>query len=588
MSASRGKTGKSFYVPTCDGTRLAMYLFCPKMRRGSRVPVVWTHNRYHSGEMRSEQVQSWIDRYPWLRSSPTGAGLFRSGGAAKISLHSGSWLARLVDHGYAVAIVDARGAGASFGSRAGPFATEEARDACDVAAWLAKQRWCSGAVGMFGRSYLGTSQYFAALEAPAIRALFPEMALFDLYDFAYPGGVFRYAFGKIWAKDVALRDQADEISPLDCDKRGVLLAEARAEHRANLDAYALFEGMPYRDSRDPRTGSQIYLERSPSSLAARGLRPKAPTYILGGWNDSFIRDAILWYANSAPPRRLVIGPWAHTGNLGFDLFEEHARWYDVWLRGREPEREEPPIYYYRIGAPMGDRWRTTDVWPPRGTSMTPFHLRAGRVGTCRSVNDERLEPPPPAVDEPATRYRIDYSTTTGTATRWANTYCAPFAYPDLASNDEKALTYTTAPLDGAVEITGHPILHLWIRATAPDVDVFAYLEEVADDGRSSYVTEGVLRASHRALHRPPIDSTNLPYHRSYEDDIKPLPDGPVELVLDLLPTSRVVPTGARIRLTIAGADRDNALTPEPGEAVWLEVYHDAAHPSRLLLPIAEG
>lgn len=587
MSAPTAQAAE-FYVPTRDGTRLAMYLFRPKMSPGARVPVVWTHNRYHSGGMRFEQVQSWIDRYPWLRRLPPGAGSRRSGGAAKITLASGSWLARLVNHGYAVAMVDARGGGASFGSRAGPFAPEEASDACDIAAWLVQQPWCSGAVGMFGRSYLGTSQYFAAVNAPQIGALFPEMALFDLYDFAYPGGVFRHAFGRMWSEDVALRDQSDEISPLDCDKRGTLLAQARAEHSANLDTYALFERLPYRDSRDPQTGSQIYLERSPSSLSARGMRPNAPTYILAGWYDAFVRDAVLWYANSASPRRLVIGPWAHTGDLGFDVFEEHARWYDTWLRGRKPEGEEPPIYYYRMGAPMGDRWRTTGDWPPSGTVMTPFHLRAGRAQTCRSVNDERLELPPPAIDEPATRYRIDHSTTTGTATRWANTCGAPFEYPDLRPNDEKALTYTTAPLESILEITGHPVLHLWIRATAPDADVFAYLEEVAADGRSSYITEGVLRASHRTSHSSPIDNAGLPYHRSYEDDIKPLPDTPEELVLDLLPTCRVVPAGRRIRLTIAGADRDNALTPEPGEAVWLQVYHDAAHPSRLLLPIVEG
>jgi putative CocE/NonD family hydrolase len=537
--------------------------------------------------MRLKEVQRWADRYPWLRKLPVDSALFQGSAAAQISLPADSWLVRLVDYGYAVAMVDARGTGASFGSITGPFAPEEARDACDVSRWLAKQPWSSGAVGMFGRSYLGTSQYFAAAEDSGIRALFPEMALFDLYAFAYPGGVFRSAFGEVWTEDVTLRDQTDEISPLDCDKNGVLLAQARDQHRANVDTYALFKALPYRDSCDPQTGIQIYLEHSPSSLAAKGVRPGAPAYILAGWNDSFVRDAILWYANSAPPRRLVIGPWAHTGNAGFDLFDEHARWYDVMLRGHTPEGEEPPIYYYRMGAPMGDRWQSTDVWPPRGTKMSAFHLREGRAGTCRSVNDGRLEVTPPMGELPATRYRIDFSTTTGTASRWANTCGAPFAYPDMTANDEKALTFTTTPLDVAVEITGHPILHLWIRATAPDVDIFAYLEEVNEEGRSSYITEGVLRSSHRALHPPPIEYGALPYHRSYKDDIKPLPDEPVELVLDLLPVSRVLSAGSRIRLTIAGADRDNALTPDPGE-VWLEVYHDAAHSSQLLLPIADG
>jgi hypothetical protein len=553
------------------------------------------HNRYHTGRLRPEQVRSWAERYAWLHGSAARLLKAKRDLPARISLDGTPWLQRLVEHGYAVALVDARGTGASFGRRTGPFSPEEALDARDVSRWLASQPWSSGAVGMFGRSYMGTAQFFAAIadpaEPPVLRATFPEMAPFDLYDFVYPGGVFRHAFGRQWVDDLVLRDRHDPLAPLEVDPDGALLAAARAEHEGNLDTYGAFAALPYRDSRGLHTGEQPYLTRSPSALAASGRRPTVPVYLLAGWQDAFVRDAFLWYQAAAGPRRLVIGPWAHTGSVGFDMFEEHAWWFDRWLRGAgaEPGEDMPPIHYYRMGAALGERWRSTDVWPLREAVPTAFHLRRGRAGTCRSVNDGRLAVQPPARDEGADAYRIDYRTTTGRATRWTNASGGPFDYPDLSRNDERGLTYTTDPLPADTEVTGHPLLHLWISSSsaAPDADVFAYLEEVTEQGRSLYVTEGTLRASHRALSTPPADRLDLglPYHRSYEADVAPLPDHPVELVLDLLPISRVFPAGRRIRLTLTCADRDNALTPVLAGPPTLHVHRDAAHPSRLVLPV---
>ena len=43
---------------------------------------------------------------------------------------------------------------------------------------------------MTGRSYRGIVQYFAAAQAPpALKAIVPEMALFEDYDSIYPGGI---------------------------------------------------------------------------------------------------------------------------------------------------------------------------------------------------------------------------------------------------------------------------------------------------------------------------------------------------------------------------------------------------------------
>jgi putative CocE/NonD family hydrolase len=148
------------------------------------------------------------------------------------------------------------------------------------------------------------------------------------------------------------------------------------------------------------------------------------------------------------------------------------------------------------------------------------------------------------------------------------------------TNDEKGLIYTTQPLERAVEITGHPIVHLWISTEAPDLDLFVYLEQVAPDGRVAYVTEGNLRASHRALGEAPFDNLGLPYHRSYEEDVAQMPvREPVELEFDLLPTSRLYLRGSRIRLRITCADADNFETPILHPAPEIQLQRNTRHVS---------
>jgi uncharacterized protein len=186
-------------------------------------------------------------------------------------------------------------------------------------------------------------------------------------------------------------------------------------------------------------------------------------------------------------------------------------------------------------------------------------------------------------------YAVDYTTTTGTTTRWDNAVGGGFAYPDMTVNDGKGLTYTTAPLSKDVEVTGHPVVHLWVSSTAEDADVFAYLEEVDASGVSHYVTEGTIKASYRALGEAPYDYLGLPFHRSYKEDAATLKPGePVELVFDMEPTSNVFDAGNRIRLTITCADKDNAEVKDVSPAPKVTLYRDKARASRITLPIVEG
>ena len=161
----------------------------------------------------------------------------------------------------------------------------------------------------------------------------------------------------------------------------------------------------------------------------------------------------------------------------------------------------------------------------------------------------------------------------------------PAGYPDLASNDAKGFTWTTDALSTPVEVIGHPVVHLWVTSSARDFDAMVFLEDVDSTGKSSYVTEGVLRASHRKLGTPPFDNFGLPWPRSFKEDVEPLPAEPAELVFDLLPTAKRFRAGHRIRVTLQGADRDTHMAVIPKVPPRVTVYRDRDRPSRIVLPV---
>jgi putative CocE/NonD family hydrolase len=241
-----------------------------------------------------------------------------------------------------------------------------------------------------------------------------------------------------------------------------------------------------------------------------------------------------------------------------------------------------------MGSQAGRGWNSALDWPPPEVRSVSMYFQNYAANCIDSVNDGALDLEPPAGTQAWDEYTVDYSTTSGTATRWESGFGGRFGYGDLASNDRKGLTYTSAELPQDLEFTGHPVAHLWISTEAADVDLFVYLEDVGPDGFSRYVTEGALRASHRALSQPPYELSGLPYHRSFAEDMQPLTGEPVELVFELLPTSHIFAAGHRLRFTLTGADADNALTPRLDPPPSIRVYTEAGRASYVAMPLVVG
>jgi putative CocE/NonD family hydrolase len=552
----------SVYVTVRDGTRIAMDIFRPTLRgrlHSETLPVIWEHRRYQrASQDKNGRISSQLDR----EDHP---------------------MRKVVLYGYIYAVAAVRGSGASFGTRIDPTPPQESLDAYDLTEWLAVQPWCSGKVGMYGISYSGTDQFMAASAAPPhLKAIFPEMAMFDLYDMVYPGGIFRHTLMKNWARQVQSLDLhlARKPAPVD-GASDTDLQHALAQHKGNFDVTKASQA-PCRDSMIKGAGA-VWRDHSPSSYVDQVNHSGVAVYQRAGWFDTFPRDMLLWFNNLKVPKKIVIGPWNHYQSNGMDRATEILRWYDYWLKGIDNGiMDEPSILYGVIGLPRNKALRWSGQWPPANSCPVAYYFNQGPSGSIDSVNDGRLS------TTTSTRgkdyYKVDYTTTSGPRSRWTG---GPPVYPDMTANDRKALTYTTADLKDDIEIAGDPVVHLWINCSADDVDFFAYLEEVEPDGRSTYITDGCLRASYRRLNKPRYNRMGLPYHPCFAQDKESLPDEPCELVFDLYPTSNLFEAGHRMRLSITCMDYDNTQTPQVNPVPEVTLYRDAKRPSRILLPICE-
>lgn len=563
-TANEVKLAVDLFYPTQDG-RL-FYELSDNQGKVRRLPVIMTSTVY--------QRAFWLPdgtMYNWFFFQP--------------------WVEQLLKHGYVVAVVDIRGTGASYGWQNGPFDPKEARDAYDTIEWFARQSWCNGKVGMFGLSYMGMSQYWAASSAPpSLKCIMPAMAGYNIYDFVYTGGVFQnlfaYNWGLItWITALGIPPAYPSVA-VDEDVSGSMLQEAVNMHYANPNAWDIMKNVPYRDSIDVITGENIMSTRSLFPVIERINQSQIPIYIVCGWMDGFVKDAFLFYENLKTPKKLVMGPWEHQGCDPF-MVVEHLRWFDYWLKGIDNGiMKEKPITFITQKNQQESIWQSSAHWPLKNVLPTPFFFHKGKTGTIGSVNDGYLKLYPGASGKD--NYVVDYSTTTGFPTRWSNCWevpATPFGYPNMVSNDRKGLTYTSTPMLWDTEVTGHPVVHLWVSSTASDGDFNVYVEEVEPNGYSHYITEGSMRASYRKLGKAPYKYLGLPWHPSEEADIEPLPNEPVELVFDLIPMSTIFEKGNRIRITVTCADEGNVENLVYFPVPTVSVHRDILHSSYVVLPV---
>ncbi len=596
----------SQYIAATDGTKLAIDVFLPT-REGAvptePVPVVLHYTRY----IRAQEDEE--------------GKLITRGENDPILKH-------LLSHGYAVAAADARGTGASYGVHHGAFSVEETRDSYAIIEWLAAQPWSNGNVGMAGRSYPGMTQYQASTQAPpALKAIFPEMAGPTAYDFINRGGAFKADFIEQWGQGTQDQDLGEAGMParVDEDLEGVMRSEAIEEHKQNLWARDLIQpGYELRNfAVDTLNGGHWSWDKviatidDADAIAESGIG----IYHLIGWYDIYTTQQAWMYATleGRATQKMMIGPWIHSGGYGGTVHKaEILRWYDYWLKGIDNGvLDDSPVHYFvmqgnhtlpdgieetantvdEATAEVGANWEATDSWPPQATP-TRFYLDAGKSGTIDSVNDGLLTAAAPETDG-SDAYTVNYTAQVGSFSRWMNGYGGRREAPEGSTyfderteENRKALTYTTNAMASDMTIVGYPTAHLIVSSDQTDGDVFAYLEEIDAAGRSHYVTEGVLRASHRKTSPAPFDNFDLPYHQSHAEDLQPLTPGePTLLEFDIMGTAIVIDAGHRLRLTIVGADAANfGLHPDPEgkDAPTINLHRGGDQASFITVPVIDA
>ena len=540
----------SFYLPMRDGTRIAVSLHRPSVNGKvveTPLPVIWHHTLdIEPAGVRETKAPG---DYPGDRAP----------------------LSDLTRQGYIVAVVARRGNGASFGTRRGYEDFTESFDAYEITEWLAAQPWSTGNIGMYGCSNTGEAVMHAVIARPPhLKAAFAGCFAWDRYDGHTRGGIIaQYGTGPT-------RTVEDDMKavPVQGDEDRVLLRQAAEEHVRSTNLLALMQSMPYRDGWSPLVMANFWGEVSIGAYLSQVRASDVPLYIQGGWSDDFRTEGLIAQANLPGQARTIIGPWRHCLNNDFDLRAEQVRFFDHYLKGMDTgiDRDEP-IRYFTVGAPQGQEWRTTAQWPLADTASERLFLSAGalqaaspRAASARTVTVDYAPTCPPDPIQPNS---------------------GPFVQPCHPVTG--SATFTAAAFAKDTEVTGNPLIDLWISSNAPEQPVFAYLEDVSPDGAITVISEGRQRASLRKVVDAPWNTMGTPWRRSWAEDHEPLVAGvPVKVSFDLLAVSYVVKAGHRLQVTVSGSDPRERVRTEAAPAPDLTIHSGASMASSILIPFRPG
>lgn len=519
---------QSLYVPVSDGTRLALSLYFPSGFEPTRdkAPVVF--------------VESWYPRAT-VEATGTAIDLYRQAG-------------------FVVVIGDPRGFGASFGSQPGFLQQRTRLDQVELIAWLAAQPWSNGEVAALGFSISGThAEAMAASGHPALKAAIIRASDFDNYtNNLFPGGVPNLGgidfvtFLMAWMRGDFCADPTQcNITPVDGDDELRLLRAAVQEHRDNPAVGALAQ-LVYRD--DP-LGASTVEEMSAVGHVEEARRVALPARVSASWLDGTTAEGALsrFTALADVPMEVVIGATTHSGGLDADPFSEvpfqaaappaqaqyaaDVAFVQRVLAGSKIKRS---IRYQVLGT---NSWKSTPVWPPRGikTRTLAFSRSELREDSTGRAGERR--------------YRVDPTSTSGSFNRWGAQGGRPIYYGDRRAMPGQRLAFDAPPMKRDTELVGSPELCLSLRTDQTDGIVIAYLEDVAPDGRVTYLTEGELRLLHRKTKTRGCDSAPGT-ERSFEraDGAPVVPGRVMQIELPLLPVAALIRAGHHLRLSLAGAD----------------------------------
>jgi putative CocE/NonD family hydrolase len=448
------------WIPLPDGARLAARIWLPEDAERSPVPAVLEYLPYRKRDFtraRDEPMHSYV-----------------------------------AGHGYAAVRVDIRGSGDSEGVLTDEYSVAEQVDALAVIDWLARQPWCTGAVGMTGISWGGfNALQVAALRPAALQAIISLCASDDRYadDAHYMGGC-------LLNENLQWGTFLTHYNAYPPDP-AIIGDGWRDRWRERLEHALLF---PEPWMRHPRRDAYWRHGSVSEDLA----QITCPVYAIGGWADAYSNAVPRLLAGLKSPCKGLVGPWSHAfphdavpgPQIGF--LQEAVRWWDHWLKGRDTGiMDEPQLrVWMQASVPPGTdhadrpgRWVAEPEWPsPRIETRT---LALGPLGLDPGDADEAA-------------ITISSAQTTGLD---GGEWCAFGADGELPddqrADDARSICFDGAPLAEPLEILGAPIVTLDLAVDRPTAIVAARLNDVAPDGAVTRVTYGLLNLTHRDGHADP-------------------------------------------------------------------------------------
>jgi predicted acyl esterase len=430
-----------------------------------------------------------------------------------------------VPEGYVIMRVDSRGAGASPGF-IDCFSPRETNDYYQCIEWAGVQPWSNGKVGLNGISYYGMNQWHvASMQPPHLAAMCIWEGAADWYrDATHHGGILstfwthwfdmqvktvQHGLGERGPKSVVTGQNACGDETLS-DKE---LEALRSHFGDEILAHPLDD--EYHKERSAKWDMITVPFLSAANWGGQGLH-------LRGNVEGFVRAA------SSEKWLEVHGleHWTHFyTDYGFGL---QKRFFDYFLKSENNGWDKQPRVQLQVRHVDHFVERYENEWPLARTEWFKFYLQPDGHRLSREPSKEAGNLEFDALGE--------------------------------------GLTLISDPFQEETEITGPLATKLFVSSSTADADLFLVFRVYTPDMREvvfsgavdphTPVGQGWLRASHRKID-PKLSESYRPYHT--HDKIEPLEPGvPVELDIEILPTSIVLPPGYRIALTIRGRDYEYA------------------------------
>ena len=515
------------------------------------------------------------------------------------------WTRKFIERGYSVVVQDCRGRGDS-GGEWDPYVCE-LNDGYDTHEWVGQQSWCDGNVGTFGLSYPGFTQTLpASLRSKYLKAVAPIASQQDNYGHHRVNGVIHHSVSltflnmlghSMQSESLKHYDQQEFFKTLPIDTAMEVVTRTHPYYKGVIDHEQ------YDDWWDSYSLRNKYSEMA------------VPSLFITGWFDSLSHENFKLFngwttqartEDARKKTKLIVGPWSHQvspwgrepmgengeyqdrtfGRQGlWDIVDMHTHWYDQRLKGIDTGiDDEPPIKLFVMGQ---NEWRYENEWPLARTEWTKYYLHGtgDSAGTGGWLSTDLA-----AIDETADRFTYDPA---DPVPSWGAQYqsldlCGP---RDRTAIEQRAdvLTFTSAVLTQAVEVTGPVTATIWASSDALDTDFTAALVDVepaaedGEEGRPIILCEGIVRARFR-------NGTDNPEMMA--------PGEIYEFDIDMWDTSNLFEEGHRIRVEISSSNfprynrnlnSGNPIATDTEITVAnQQVYHDSLHPSHITLPVIPG